>query len=282
MHAGFMPLSPEGRPAMNPEVYSQRVTRRQRLPNMKVKCAPVTAKVGAIQEPELAEFPRVVVAVGPRIYREGLAEGIQRRSAIQVAAAVGSTSEAVQALQQHHVDVVLLDTGLAGAASFTANLAACQLQARVVALAIGDTETDVCGWAALGIAGFLTTDDSLDDLTHCIAAVACGEFRCAPRHASMLLRRVAALSNDGERTNADGLTPRQSEIVALMRAGLSNKLIARQLGIELSTVKNHVHQVLVRLHLSSRAQLGQGKGGLPVVAPGSAVRSRGGDQLHGI
>jgi DNA-binding NarL/FixJ family response regulator len=147
----------------------------------------------------MGESLRVVVAVGPRIYREGLAEGIQRRSPVRVTAAVGSTAEAVQAMQRDEADVVLLDTSLAGAASFTSSLASCERHARVVALAIGDTETDVCGWAALGVAGFLTTDDSLDDLTQCVAAVARGEFRCSPRHASMLLRRVAALSHDGLR-----------------------------------------------------------------------------------
>ena len=233
----------------------------------------------------MGELLRVVVAVGPRIYREGLAEGIQRRGEIQVAAAVGSTSEAVQTLQQHDANVVLLDTGLAGAASFTAHLAARQLQARVVALAIGDTETDVCGWAALGVAGFLTTDDSLDDLTQCVVAVARGEFRCSPRHASMLLRRVAALSHDGvERAPVDGLTPRQLEIVGLLRAGLSNKLIARQLGIELPTVKNHVHQVLVRLQVSSRAELARPTGRLPATEPEPRPRlaagSRRSERLH--
>jgi DNA-binding CsgD family transcriptional regulator len=127
---------------------------------------------------------------------------------------------------------------------------------RVVALAIGDNEGDVCGWASLGVAGFLTTTDSLDDLAQCIAAVGRGEFCCSPRHASMLLRRVATLSRDaGGAATHDGLTQRQAEIVALMRARMSNKLIARHLGIELATLKNHVHQILQRLNLRSRGEV---------------------------
>jgi len=56
------------------------------------------------------------------------------------------------------------------------------------------------------------------------------------------------------RTVANGtlLTRREREIVRLIGDGLSNKEIARSLQIELATVKNHVHNVLEKLHVGSR------------------------------
>lgn len=52
-----------------------------------------------------------------------------------------------------------------------------------------------------------------------------------------------------------GLTNRQREVAQLMASGLSNKEIARKLGIAVATVKDHVHAVLTGLDLTSRGQL---------------------------
>jgi two-component system nitrate/nitrite response regulator NarL len=201
---------------------------------------------------------RVIVAVGPRIYREGLSEGIERRTSIRVSGAVASIAEATEVIDDPGAEVVLLDIGLPNAVSFARYVVARHSAARLVALAIGDNETDVCSWASLGVAGFVTTADSLDDLAQCIATVECGEFSCSPRHASMLLRGVAKLSREtGMLIEHDGLTQRQAQIVELIRERMSNKLIARHLGIELATVKNHVHQILQRLNVRSRSDIGR-------------------------
>jgi two-component system, NarL family, nitrate/nitrite response regulator NarL len=50
------------------------------------------------------------------------------------------------------------------------------------------------------------------------------------------------------------LTRRELEVLGLLEEGLSNKQIARRLGIELSTVKNHVHNVLAKLGVARRAE----------------------------
>ena len=103
--------------------------------------------------------------------------------------------------------------------------------------------------------GFVTCDNTLDELVDCVHSVLDGELSCSPRISSMLLRRVAQLAR--ERSPYDGrelsaLTPRQTRILQLLRMGQSNKQIARELGIELATVKNHVHNLLQRLQLRHR------------------------------
>ena len=50
------------------------------------------------------------------------------------------------------------------------------------------------------------------------------------------------------------LTQREQQVTRLLAAGLSDKQIARDLSIEVSTVKNHVHNVLVKLEVNSRSQ----------------------------
>ena len=53
----------------------------------------------------------------------------------------------------------------------------------------------------------------------------------------------------------DALTPRQKDVARLVMAGLSNRDIASELGISVATVKDHVHAILDRLDLPSRAAL---------------------------
>lgn len=71
-----------------------------------------------------------------------------------------------------------------------------------------------------------------------------------------------------------GLTPRQTEVLALLLQGLPNKLIARQLNVSVETVKDHVAAVLRALNVSSRtqavlavSQMTQGQGGFPAMRP---------------
>jgi DNA-binding NarL/FixJ family response regulator len=78
-----------------------------------------------------------------------------------------------------------------------------------------------------------------------------GELVCSPRTAGMLLNHVAKPSSGPDN---DVLTPREREIVSLMSEGLSNKHIARQLGIQNATVKSHVHSILSKMHVRRRGE----------------------------
>ena len=82
-----------------------------------------------------------------------------------------------------------------------------------------------------------------------------GELLCPPRTAALLLGRLASLAK-GETNNLDGvtLTRREREIVTLIDGGRSNKEIALRLNIEVATVKNHVHRILDKLQVTTRAE----------------------------
>jgi DNA-binding CsgD family transcriptional regulator len=74
--------------------------------------------------------------------------------------------------------------------------------------------------------------------------------------AGNLIRRLAVLTREREAPAvATGLTRREREIVALLEQDLSNKEIAVRLGIEVATVKNHVHNVLGKLGLNRRSEI---------------------------
>ena len=111
-----------------------------------------------------------------------------------------------------------------------------------------------------GAAGYLTDQSSVDDMVANLRALASGRSLCSQRITQLLFRRVArsaqcAQSHPSADKPSAHLTPRELQIVALIEKGLSNKCIAKRLCIELQTVKNHVHHVLVKLCLQRRTEV---------------------------
>jgi DNA-binding NarL/FixJ family response regulator len=141
---------------------------------------------------------------------------------------------------------------LPGALSVVKQIATLQTSS-VVVLGLPEDEEEVLSYAQIGVVGYITRDGSMSDVVAAIQAAARGEAHVSPRIAGSLLRRVAALSSQMPHRGAR-LTERESQILALMQQCMSNKMISRVLGIELATVKNHVHNILVKLGLRRRAE----------------------------
>jgi DNA-binding NarL/FixJ family response regulator len=118
-----------------------------------------------------------------------------------------------------------------------------------------DQEDTLLEWAEAGVAGLVPREASFEDLLCTVGHAVRGEFRCSPRFAGRLLQRLAQprlAAHPPERLSS--LTARETEIIRLIDQGLSNKAIAVELGIELATVKNHVHNLLEKLHVHRRAE----------------------------
>jgi two-component system, NarL family, nitrate/nitrite response regulator NarL len=196
---------------------------------------------------------RVYLVSATRLYRDGLRDALSARFVVVGAAA--SPAAALAELVAFRPDVVLLDSDAPESADAVTAVLSAVPGARVVALAMPEVETRLVTLAEAGISGYVSRDGSIDDLVAVIESVSRGEMLCSPRMAATLLRRVTALAAERtpERTRCN-LTERQSEIVALIAEGLTNKEIASRLHIELPTVKNHLHAIFARLDVSRRSE----------------------------
>ncbi|HSD73411.1 MAG TPA: response regulator transcription factor [Steroidobacteraceae bacterium] len=199
---------------------------------------------------------RVLVASDAPVYCEGLERLLREFEQIVFVGAASCAAEAADCVRHAEPDIVLLDMSMDEAFSAAKKVAKTCKASRVVALGMPESEAEVIRCAEIGIAGYVTRGGSLNDVVAAIDAVARGEVHCSPRIAGSLYRRVGALSSRQRATASPlaGLTARESQVLRMMRQGLSNKIISRRLGIELSTTKNHVHSVLAKLGVHSRAQ----------------------------
>jgi two-component system nitrate/nitrite response regulator NarL len=198
---------------------------------------------------------RVLVASHIRLYREGLEHVLAASPDFML---VGSACSAPEAVAQIHTlvpDIALLDMAMSGAFSVAKELARLGSRSKIVALGMPEDETQVLSCAQVGIAGYVTRDGSVEDVVLAMKAAARGEVHCSPKIAGSLFRRVAALSTTRSgRASPGSLTAREAQILKLVQEGMSNKMISRSLGIELPTVKNHVHSILVKLGIHRRAE----------------------------
>lgn len=200
---------------------------------------------------------RVVVISGVCLYREGLAEMLGRTGSIAV---VGSAADVAGAVARSErltepPDVILLDTIPPDSMLRVAEVLAALPGVPVLALTVPNSEREIVAIAEAGIAGFVTSDASIEELVEAVESVARGEALCSPSVAAALMRRLASLARNGATPSPIGpLTTREREILELIDEGFSNKQIAQRLRIELPTVKNHVHHILVKLGVSRRAE----------------------------
>jgi two-component system, NarL family, nitrate/nitrite response regulator NarL len=207
--------------------------------------------------PVSGTLPRVVIVADIRLYREGLAAVLQQSGRVEVVGTAEDGAAAVAAVWRLEPDMALVDMAIpSGASSVRAILETAPL-VKVVGLAVPDAEKDVVACAEAGVAGLVTRDFTVDELVEAIESAARGELLCSPRTAAALLRRVATLSasSRGDDASEAALTHREREIAELVARGLSNKEIAKELTIQVATVKNHVHRILEKLHARRRSEV---------------------------
>lgn len=198
---------------------------------------------------------RVLVVVGTRLYREGLAQLLNAYDELTVVGAESTGRGAVERLDETAPDVALIDMGISDLDAMSSALASRSPRVPLVAIGINDPDSDVLAWAELGIASYVTRECSVDALATAVRAAADGELICSPRTAGTLIRRLAELAAERHRDGSLApLTRREREVAALMCQHLSNKEIATELCIEVATVKNHVHNILDKLSVHRRVE----------------------------
>ena len=199
---------------------------------------------------------RVLVIDDHTLFRSGLGELLERRG-ITVVAAVGDGLEGERLARELHPDVVLLDLRMPeiDGISLLNRLKDGELDLPIVMLTTSTEERDLVDSLRAGAQGYLLKDMEPDELIDSLEQIMEGRTVVAPDMTGVLAKVIQGDELElPEETPFATLTPRELEILCHLAEGLSNKMVARALGITDGTVKLHVGSILRKLHVHSRVE----------------------------
>lgn len=200
--------------------------------------------------------PSVLVVDDSRLYRDGLAvwlAGCLGEGAVGTADSLAGLSAHLGVAQP---DVVVLNLATVDTPGILVELSERATVAQLIVVGVDENdENQVMACAEAGARGYLTRACSLTDLIHVIEEVVAGRTRMPERISTLVLRRVREAATERRRVPAmQVLTDREIQILRLIGLGMSNQDIAGELTIELHTVKNHVHSLLMKLGVRRRGE----------------------------
>jgi DNA-binding NarL/FixJ family response regulator len=161
---------------------------------------------------------------------------------------LGQAVDAIQAVEQYarlRPDVLLIDLNMPGGGlDAIARIKAMHPEAKIVILTTYEGDEDVHRGLQAGASAYLLKQASFEEIVHCVRQVASHRRYLPPELVEKLASRI----------NANQLSKRELDILAHLSAGKSNKVIARDAGIGVGTVKYHINNILSKLNVSCRTE----------------------------
>jgi two-component system, NarL family, nitrate/nitrite response regulator NarL len=203
---------------------------------------------------------RVLVVSDVRIVQEGLSAVLGARDEIDVVSTV-DPRHAGDHCARLQPQVVLFDAARRESVEYVKDVLMSAPGCKVVAFGVHETDEEILPLAAAGTVGYVRAGVASDDVVSVLERLMRDELPCSARAAASLYREIAMLSRRGggranQRDAITAATPpvsrRELEVARLIDRGLTNKQIARALGIEPATVKNHVHNLCEKLRVHRR------------------------------
>jgi two-component system NarL family response regulator len=216
-----------------------------------------------VSETEAAAVPgdriRVLVVDDHQMFRRGVAMVLEQQPDLELVGEAGDVTEAVQIATDKLPDVVLMDVKMPRGSGIEATAQIKELvpSAKILMLTISEEEADLYDSLKAGATGYLLKDVAIEEVVEAIRSVHQGESRISPSMASKLINEFAAMSKRGDekpQSPQPRLTEREMEVLRLVAKGRNNRDIAKELFISENTVKNHIRNILEKLHLHSRMQ----------------------------
>ena len=201
---------------------------------------------------------RVVIADDQGMVRSGFSVLLNAQPDIEVIGEAVNGQEAVAQAASLHPDVILMDVRMPvlDGLQATRQITAMPDAPKILVLTTFDLDDYVYEALRSGASGFLLKDASARELADAVRLVAAGDALLAPGVTRRLIAEFARMGapRAPSRRQLEGLTERESEVLALVARGMSNGEIADHLVVAEQTIKTHVSRILMKLGLRDRTQ----------------------------
>jgi DNA-binding NarL/FixJ family response regulator len=203
---------------------------------------------------------RVMLVDDHALFRTGLMRLLGDYPELQVVGDVGSADEAVQMAEARRPDVILMDIdmpeddGITATARITTTLPG----SRIIMLTMFARSDYLFRAIRAGAHGYVLKDASAEELLGAIHLVAHGGVVVTSRLARQILAEFREPETEAQQlktTDAENLSPREVEVLALIAAGETTRSIAEQLVLSEHTVKRHTSSIFRKLHIRHRSQV---------------------------
>ncbi len=190
------------------------------------------------------------------LFRRGVSNLIAMSPNLTLIGDAASGEEGVELATHLLPDLILLDIDMKGISGIDTLklLKQNDLPSRIVMLTVSNHESNVFNALRLGADGYLLKDMEPEDILEKISQAAEGHTVISEQLTNLLAKFIREESSSPQSQEDAQLTARELEILQLVMNGMSNKVIARQLGISDGTVKVHMKHILKKLHLRTRVE----------------------------
>jgi len=200
---------------------------------------------------------RILLVDDHVLFRKGMSRLIDSQPDLEVVAEAEDGYQAVQYARRFKPDLILMDIHMPDCDGHEATRLIVNdwPEAQIVMLTVSDDDQDLFTAIRNGAVGYLVKKIEPEELFSRLRGVTMGEAPISRVMAGRILREFARVGTEGPPPDSTrSLTPREREVLQLVTKGMTNKEIGVQLHIAENTVKNHLRNILEKLHLQNRAQ----------------------------
>ena len=191
------------------------------------------------------------------LFRKGLVSLLQRERDFEVIGEAEDGAEAIKKAKQLKPDLVLMDIHMPGTDGIEATRRIRELlpSTRVVILTVSEDDKDLFEGIKCGAHGYLLKKLEPEELYAMLRGVFQGEAPISRATAGKILSEFASQARRKATAQLEEeLSAREKDVLQCLASGLTNKEIGNKLGIAENTVKNHLKNILAKLHLENRVQ----------------------------
>ena len=203
----------------------------------------------------MTDTTRVLIIDDHPLFRRGVRQLLALEESFTVVGEAAGGQEGIELARLHAPDLILLDLNMIGIDGLETlrTLRDLGCDARIILLTVSNAPEDLIAAIRAGSDGYILKDNDPEDILKMICRAMDGQNAISPELTSLLANALREESMTENRNHAS-LTERESAILKCLAAGMSNKLIGRELDIMESTVKVHIRNLLKKLHFRSRVE----------------------------